>query len=130
MFIKIIAILIIGGIVVGVPLLVGFLGSGLMRLLGLSYTSIWDLVIYFLCFFIIEFPLSFIVSNFPKVLFEFNFISERINLALQFILNILFAVLILSFLDILSKNIYAPIQSIIVFALFYTVLDYVFKDKD
>lgn len=84
-------------------MLVGFLGSSLMRLLGLSYTSIWDLVIYFLCFFILEFPLSFIVSNLPKVLFEFNFISERMNLVLQIILNIFFAVLILSFLDIVYR---------------------------
>lgn len=129
-FLKILAFFIISGIVIGCPILVGFIGSVIMCFLGLNYKSIWDLVIYFLCFFVIEFPLSFAISNFTKILFRFKLISKRITLILPIILNILLYILILSFLDLVLKNIFAPIKSIIVFTLFYAILEYLFKDNN
>ena len=75
---RIIAIGIITGIVIGIPALIGLLGIGIMRFLGIYYTSLWALLYFFLCFFVLEFPLSFITTNLPRVLCEkFHLISQN-----------------------------------------------------
>lgn len=126
---KFLAVLMLGAIVIGVPLIVGFIGAFIMSLLGLYYTSVRDLVWFFICFFMIEFPLGFVASNLPKVLGTFGIISENTSFLLQLLLNFLLAMVILLILDTIFKDITAPIQSILGFSLFYTMLDYVFEDN-
>lgn len=122
---KFFATFIIVGIIIGVPVLIGFLGIGIMRFLGIYYKSMWDLILFFICFFALEFPLGFIMSNLPKVLYEkFHLISKYTTKVLQQILSFVLSFLILSFLDLLSRNIQISWYSMVGFSIFYTILNY------
>lgn len=126
---SVLAIFIIGAIIIGIPLLIAFIGICFMRPLGLHYVSIIDLFQFFFLFFLIEFPLGFIASNLPKVLHKFGFISKNIKFILQPIFKFLLTTTILYFLDLLLIKIDAPMPSIAAFSLFYTILDYIFDEN-
>lgn len=122
-------ILIVGGIVIGVLFAFGFIGTFLMKCFGLHYASIWDLLLFFICFFMIEFPFSFISANLPKVLNKYNIISAHTITALQLILGIMSAITILFTIDFMFKNISVSVPSAIIFSILYAVIDFFSKDK-
>ncbi len=127
---RIIAIGIITGIVIGIPALIGLLGIGIMRFLGIYYTSLWALLYFFLCFFVLEFPLSFITTNLPRVLCEkFHLISQNTSRIFQNLLSFLLSVCLIAILDSILDVIQISWYSIIGFSLFYTILDYFLNKK-
>ena len=65
------------------------------------------------------------MSNLPKVLYEkFHLISKYTTKVLQQILSFVLSFLILSFLDLLSRNIQISWYSMVGFSIFYTILNY------
>lgn len=100
-----------------------FLGSVIMKIFGVRYESILDLILFLGLFFIIDFPVSFIKSNLPKVLNKFEIISKSSSLILQCILSILITIIIVLLLNRIFIRLYFPIQAIIAFSIFIAVLD-------
>lgn len=122
--INITGIIFISSIIIGFFLMIIFLGSIVLKIFGVKYESILDLILFLGVFFIIDFPVGFVKSNLPKVLNNFKIISKSSSIILQCILSILITINIILLLDKLFTRLYLPIQSIIAFSIFITVLDF------
>lgn len=123
------AILIIIGIILGVIALTAFFGSSIMIFFGFRYTSIWSLLLFFLIYGIIEFPIGLFSNNLPKVLKSYNIISNKQLPIIQIITNTISTTTIMVIIDEFMKSVYAPFQAILIFSFVMALFDLYFDKK-
>lgn len=99
-----------------------FVSGSILTFLGLKYTSIKALLLFFLIYFILATPTDLICDALPKVLKEFNSMNDSQILIIESLISVLTNTVVLCVADLLVKGVTVAfisklLASIIIFAL-------------
>ncbi|HZG70299.1 MAG TPA: YrvL family regulatory protein [Chondromyces sp.] len=100
-----------------------------LKVLGLQYHSIGDLVFFFVMYIFLEIPLSLIANTIPKALQSVGIFQSNKGW-LSFILNTSLVFALIELLDSFMDNVSITWQGSLLFALITGLIGWAFKEKD
>lgn len=122
--------IVICGIIIAIILLgIGLFEIGLLKILGLQYTSTSALVIFFLIYLFSETPLSLIADSIPKALKTVGIIKSSKGY-LPFVLDTGLAYILITVIDYFMENINISWYGALLFALISGIINIVVKEDD
>ena len=111
--------LVLAAVVIGLS----SLGGSIMRLFGLTFTSGWKVVQFFVLSGIIGFPLEVFAKALPRSLLSLQVVGLTGARVLFLVLDTLGTVLVMSGVDYMMKSVSATTLSMVVIGLLMAVLD-------
>lgn len=112
-----------------------FVGIGLLTLIGFEYDSIKSVFVFFFIFILLNIPLDFISTSILDFIHFKVHISKLPYKLLEFLVESILVLIILSISDAIMNSIFIPFKTKILFSLllyiFTSSVDFLFlKDKD
>ena len=130
---KSVGFLILVGIIVGIVSVIAIFGGAFMKLFGFTYQSVGSIILFFVVFGILVFPIELCVKAIPKVLFShFKKINELEAKIMFVVLDTLLSMVMFSTVDYFMKSVSATHISLLIVSLVMSLLcmNDVIENKD
>ncbi len=107
-----------------------FFGGTILLFLGLHYDSIWDLVKFFIIYFIIGIPLDFIIEFLFAILKAFTFLTKLQRTLLSFVIDVPINMLVVGLLQSIIDGVSFSVLTAFLFAVVcWTINQLVEREK-
>lgn len=107
---------IISFIIIVIISLIAILGSSLMSIFGFEYTSIWNVILFFIFVTIVDFPIDIFIKSFSKVLISLKIIDLKTEKIFFVLIDTLGTSIAMALVDYFMDSIYATDLSILIFS--------------
>ena len=119
---KIIAAVIVLALMIVIISIIAVLGGAVMKIFGLEYDSIWNIIVFFVIMALLSFPAGLVAEALPKVLYkEFHKLTAGQAKGLYLVLDTLVTAICMSIVDYFMESVAATDLAILVVAVLLAI---------